>query len=220
MTTNNYRKIWEEANGPIPVDSNGRSFEIHHKNGDHSDNHPENLECVTIEEHYEKHFEMGDFLSCSLIAHRARQPVIRLFGELNGFYGKKHTRENMIKMVQNRLKSGDGDYFHGKPSGFKSQKNRQIVSLRMLASNPMKDPVVCAQVQSKRVETLTSFSYWHQNQFAQKISNHQDAATFVVDNIREIKARDLMTKFDLKEDFSRSIVKRFKAEYLSPQGGV
>ena len=52
---NNYRKIWIEHNGPIPIDENGRSYEIHHIDGNHSNNHIDNLKCVSIQEHYDMH---------------------------------------------------------------------------------------------------------------------------------------------------------------------
>ena len=35
-------------------------------------------------------------------------------GKNNPFYNKKHTKESMDQMVHNRLKSGEGDYHHGK----------------------------------------------------------------------------------------------------------
>jgi hypothetical protein len=34
-TTNNYRKIYENHNGIIPKDSDGRTYEIHHIDGNH-----------------------------------------------------------------------------------------------------------------------------------------------------------------------------------------
>ena len=41
-----YRKIWEENYGKIPKDSEGRTFEIHHLDGNHNNNKIENLrEC-------------------------------------------------------------------------------------------------------------------------------------------------------------------------------
>lgn len=65
-----YRTVWQKANGPIPRDSLGRSYEIHHINGNHSDNRLENLALVTIEEHYRIHYEQGDYDACNLISMR------------------------------------------------------------------------------------------------------------------------------------------------------
>ena len=38
-----YRKLWESHNGPIPKDNEGRSYEIHHVDGNHQNNVIENL---------------------------------------------------------------------------------------------------------------------------------------------------------------------------------
>ena len=69
---NNYRKIWIEHNGPIPIDENGRSYEIHHIDGNHSNNHIDNLKCVSIQEHYDMHYNQGDYGSCYLIYRRMK----------------------------------------------------------------------------------------------------------------------------------------------------
>lgn len=65
-----HRRVWTEAHGPIPKDENGRSFEIHHINGNHQDNRLENLECLRIEEHFQRHFDNGDWGACVLIGRR------------------------------------------------------------------------------------------------------------------------------------------------------
>lgn len=65
-----HRKIYEQHFGPIPKDSNGRSYEIHHIDGNHSNNDPSNLKCVTIQEHYDIHHSQGDWAACLLIANR------------------------------------------------------------------------------------------------------------------------------------------------------
>ena len=67
-----HRKIWEQANGPIPVDSDGRTYEIHHINGDPTDDSLENLMCVSIQEHYNIHYEQGDYGAAFLIAGRMK----------------------------------------------------------------------------------------------------------------------------------------------------
>jgi hypothetical protein len=63
-----YRKIYEDNFGPIPKEPNGRSYEIHHKDGNHSNNDPSNLIAVTIQEHYNIHFLQGDYKACAIIA--------------------------------------------------------------------------------------------------------------------------------------------------------
>jgi len=66
----NYRKIWEEYYGEIPKDSDGRTYEIHHIDGNHENNTIENLLCLSIKEHYDLHYSQGDFGACVMIAKR------------------------------------------------------------------------------------------------------------------------------------------------------
>lgn len=70
MTT--YRKIWEESNGSIPYDSSGRRMEIHHIDGKRDNNSIENLQLVTILEHYDIHYKQGDWAACQSIITRMR----------------------------------------------------------------------------------------------------------------------------------------------------
>lgn len=60
----NYRKIWEMHYGPIPIDGDGRSYHIHHIDGNKHNNSIENLHCVTIQEHYNIHYSQGDWGAC------------------------------------------------------------------------------------------------------------------------------------------------------------
>ena len=69
-TSTNYRKIYEQHYGPIPKENNGRSYEIHHIDGNPANNNPANLQAVTLQEHYDIHYAQGDFGACSLIAIR------------------------------------------------------------------------------------------------------------------------------------------------------
>ena len=64
----NYRKIYEQHFGSIPVDRNGRTYDIHHIDGDHTNNSPENLKAVTVQEHYNIHYSQGDFYACFLMS--------------------------------------------------------------------------------------------------------------------------------------------------------
>lgn len=68
MSRPNYRKIYEQHHGKIPKDSSGRSFDVHHIDGNHSNNNPTNLTAVAIQEHYDIHYAQGDWAACFLIA--------------------------------------------------------------------------------------------------------------------------------------------------------
>lgn len=68
--TNKYRKIYENHYGPIPVDNDGRKYDIHHIDGDRNNNNPENLKAVSIKEHYAIHYKQGDYGACHKIKRR------------------------------------------------------------------------------------------------------------------------------------------------------
>lgn len=62
-----YRQIYKEYYGLIPKDTNGRTFEIHHIDGNHSNNEPGNLIALSIQGHYNIHFLRGDWNACQAI---------------------------------------------------------------------------------------------------------------------------------------------------------
>jgi hypothetical protein len=70
--TDKYRKIYENHFGPIPKDSDGRSYEIHHIDGDHTNNDLANLKCITIQEHYDIHYNQDDYSACYFINIRSK----------------------------------------------------------------------------------------------------------------------------------------------------
>jgi hypothetical protein len=72
--SNIHRKIWEQNFGKIPKDKNGRTYEIHHIDGNHNNNNLENLICVSIEDHYKIHYENKDYGACVMIAKRMELP--------------------------------------------------------------------------------------------------------------------------------------------------
>jgi len=67
---NNHRSIYESYFGPIPRDTLGRSYEIHHIDGNHQNNDISNLKCVSIQEHFDIHYSQGDYNACLLISNR------------------------------------------------------------------------------------------------------------------------------------------------------
>jgi len=69
-TSTNYRKIYEQHYGPIPEEANGRSYEIHHIDGNHTNNDPSNLQAVTLQEHYNIHYAQSDWSACQIMSVR------------------------------------------------------------------------------------------------------------------------------------------------------
>jgi hypothetical protein len=110
--TDKYRKIYENHYGPIPKDEEGRSYEIHHIDGNHSNNSPTNLKCVTIKEHYDIHYSQGDYGACWLIAKKMRlspteiSTLAKLSNQqrvANGTHNlldKEAAKERAIKLVE------------------------------------------------------------------------------------------------------------------------
>ena len=66
----NHRKIYEDNFGPIPRDKDGKSYEIHHRDGNHENNDPANLQLVSMQEHYDIHYKQEDWGACYLLARK------------------------------------------------------------------------------------------------------------------------------------------------------
>lgn len=88
-----YRKIWQDHYGPIPVDEIGRSYEIHHIDGNKKNNNITNLIALSIKDHFEIHLKQGDYESAQLVA-------ARMYKEFSGW---KH-KEETIKKISESLK--------------------------------------------------------------------------------------------------------------------
>lgn len=94
----NYRKIYEDHYGEIPKDELGRTYDIHHIDGDRSNNYISNLKAVSIEEHWQIHTIQGDYDAANLIAERLGLELYsgykrpkhseRMMGEKNPMFGK------------------------------------------------------------------------------------------------------------------------------------
>lgn len=104
-----YRKLYEQNFGPIPKDEDGRTYEIHHKDGNRANNDPNNLSALSIREHYNVHYKQGDYGACVLIARRMSLPP------------------DHISTIQKGVKRpGVGGVKKGTPSKFKGIKRGKI----------------------------------------------------------------------------------------------
>jgi len=67
-----YRRIYKDHYGPIPIDEDGRTYEIHHVDGNHENNDIANLKCITFLEHYNIHYSQGDWAACLKMSARMK----------------------------------------------------------------------------------------------------------------------------------------------------
>lgn len=74
----NCRKLWIKHNGPIPKDWEGRTYEIHHVDGNRKNDVIENFRCVSIREHYDIHWFQGDWGACALLATKLKMSVVEI----------------------------------------------------------------------------------------------------------------------------------------------
>lgn len=70
MRKREYRKIYKQHHGEIPKDSQGRSYDIHHIDGDYTNNDISNLVALSIEEHYNLHRTQEDWGSAWAVGKR------------------------------------------------------------------------------------------------------------------------------------------------------
>ena len=104
-----YRKIYEQYYGPIPKDEEGRTFEIHHKDGDSTNNNPENLVALSIKDHYEVHYNQGDWGAAFMIAKKMKM--------------SPETTSNLIKLAARELVENGTHHFLKKGEDHPSHKS-------------------------------------------------------------------------------------------------
>lgn len=64
------RRIWARHNGPIPKDDRGITFDVHHRDGNWRNNSLDNLQALSVYDHYLVHFAQGDWMAAWYIAKR------------------------------------------------------------------------------------------------------------------------------------------------------
>ena len=67
-----YRRIYEKHKGPIPKDNYGKSYDIHHIDGNKKNNNINNLVALSLQEHYNIHYKQGDWGACLVISNRLK----------------------------------------------------------------------------------------------------------------------------------------------------
>lgn len=104
MRIYDYRKIYKQHYGAVPKDADGRNYDIHHIDGNHTNDDPLNLKAVTIQEHYEIHLAQGDWAACLLIAQRMKIKPSDL---------SEIARQNTIRKNQREIAAGTHNFLGG-----------------------------------------------------------------------------------------------------------
>lgn len=154
--TKNYRKIYERHFGPIPKDDQGRSYHIHHRDRNHNNNNPENLQAVSLEEHYQIHLEAGDWWAALRLAQRLRMTQ----EEISSLAKKRHKQAvgagtHPFLNKKNSSKGGRLGIEHVKRNGWSKEAIRKRVETRKKNesyNNLMKEANTLVAIQ-KRVAT-------------------------------------------------------------------
>lgn len=126
-----YRKIYEQHNGAIPKDKDGRHYEIHHIDGNRKNDNPSNLIALTIQEHYDIHYAQGDWGACQNIMIRMNKTPEEISKTCRGLAIKNNHRRvedgthNFLGPESNRKRIENGTHnFLGGEIPRKTQRRR------------------------------------------------------------------------------------------------
>ena len=92
---NIYRKIYQTFYGPIPKDENGRSYDIHHIDGNRKNNNIFNLVALSIQDHFNIHYYQGDWAACARISQRMSLDI-EITRLLLSEASKRNAKENKL----------------------------------------------------------------------------------------------------------------------------
>lgn len=175
--TNKYRKIYEQHVGPIPKDEQGRSYDVHHIDGNRNNNSPDNLIAVSIEDHLKIHQSQCDWGAVMALKNRLSQcPELRsasttaanlqrvangthpFVGASNPSYarvqnGTHHFLDGSIsrKTTQQRLQAGTHNFLG-------PENNKRMIESGI---HPFTKPGFSKQVQEKRLRDGTHHLLTH-----------------------------------------------------------
>ena len=132
-----YRSLYKKWHGEIPTDEFGKTYDIHHKDGDHSNNSPDNLIAIPIQEHYNIHYNNCDYQACALIGVRMKlspaeisrlnslAAIKRVENGTHYWLSKEHS--NSVKSrIQNAVNNGSYHMLGGKiQKEFQTKRSQQ-----------------------------------------------------------------------------------------------
>lgn len=130
----NHRQIYKSYHGPIPNDEDGRTYEIHHIDGNPLNNSIENLIALSIKDHYDIHYKQEDWIACFRIAKRmkispqekselARKAnAIRIMNGTHNFQNAEWSSTNATTANKSRVDSGTHNLLKANRSHYNLRK--------------------------------------------------------------------------------------------------
>lgn len=168
--TLSYRKIWEAHYGPIPKD---QIYDIHHIDGDRSNNDISNLRLVTPREHYDIHYAQGDWAACYILAQqRLNKNLLNVTPEELSNLASKAAKKRVANGTHHFLIGGPREDLKGdnnpmrrpdvakklsdKTAGVKKSKKHCDAMKKGAKHRPLISCIFC-----KIVTTGQNFKKWH-----------------------------------------------------------
>ena len=162
----NYRQIYKQYYGSIPTDNNGRTYDIHHIDGDRTNNDITNLIAIPVEEHLAIHKKQKDYGACLRIAAKLNfsQQELSNFAKLHSKQQVYNGTHNFLggaiqSATQKRLLESGTHNFQG--SGI----NNSMLADGIHSSQIQWSCLCCRQ----SGKGSTNFKRWHGNQCKLKI---------------------------------------------------
>lgn len=123
--SSNQRSLYKKWHGNIPKDEFGRTYDIHHIDGNHENNSFENLVAIPIKEHYNIHYQNKDWGACAMIAvrlHQSPEEISELISKAarkrvddgTHYWLTKEHSENVRKRINKAVEQGTYHMLGGK----------------------------------------------------------------------------------------------------------
>ena len=176
----NYRQIYEQHYGPIPKDENGKSYDIHHIDGNHNNDAIENLVALSIDDHYAIHEIQEDWGAClalmtrtnatsaELSAMATKRNLANSANGTNPFLGGEIQRKVQRKLVEEgthhflggaiqKKKIADGTHHFLNKDWAKERSKRTVAEGKCALKN--KKQVTCPHC--GKVGDIGNMTQWH-----------------------------------------------------------
>lgn len=203
-----HRRVYIKNFGPIPKEPNGRSYEIHHIDGNPNNNDPSNLVALTIQEHYDIHYERGDVGACLAIAKqrlgKTPEELSQLAKEMNRrrVEDGTHTflkRLDGTSVASDRVASGDHNFIGGEIQR-KSNADRVSKNEHNFQKDDSPNYIKVCCLDCKKEVNLTTFYKHHGEQCGTTKFNREnhpnfDATLYSFENIKTGEI-EVITQYD------------------------